>query len=508
MTTRQNRSRRGVGGIIAGVILIGILVTSVLAYFVTIANNDKARTGYELTALEEDRKKATEVYSVANVPNGGSLDVTVENNGPIPIRASQMILYCTSCINPDLPAASPVALGVTLNPGSSTVNSIGPVSSGSDYRVDVISERGNIVSSPVCVLDGSACDDGDGGQTEEEVEGKVNEGIIQGTGSIQLDFKAFGVIFPDLGTRGGVPQKGWEVNTGSQYGNATGYPGFDIPYQLNVIYVEKFRNLDPSEEAIILHRDTSLLTNIGKEQSQQPDIEFICAVNNKQTVAYNENNPSTRVVLPAIPANSSRSVGWQEIYFCSKTPGEADNDYQPTNAFNTFHPLFMVARGHFNETLGGYAQTIPYQSSSVGSLSASSFNACLRPFAFVSSTSCPNPDANDNNPLQLKYSATQLEMRLGTTVRLHVNQVTTDISVTWIYPDGTHKLLVDSQPLDSNKNILVTLPTTNSDGTAISCSDGIGSSEYYTLKVSDEFDSQGRKNVYYMTWQMNACLLP
>lgn len=507
MTTRQNRSRRGVGGIIAGVILIGILVTSVLAYFVTIANNDKARTGYELTALEEDRKKATEVYSVTNAANGGSLDVTVQNNGPIPIRASQMILYCTDCPNPDLPAVSPVALGITVNPGSSTVQSIGPVSSGSDYRVDVISERGNIVSTPICVLEGSECKDDDGGLTEEEVEGIVNEGIIQGTGSIQLDFKAFGAIYPDLGTRAFVDQRGWDLVVPSPYGKATGYPGFDMPYKLKVIYVEKFRNLDPSEEAIILHRDTSLLTNIGKEQSQQSAIEYICAVdkNARTTLPYDENNNNRRVVLPAIPANSSRSVGWQEIFFCSTVAGQADNDYELTNDFNVFHPVFMIARGHFNGTLAGYAQTVPYQSSSVSYKEASDFNACLRPVLPTTNNNnnCPDPDNSDNNLATLKYSALWAEMLAGTSVRLHLNHVYTDVSVTWVYPDGTHKLLVDSVTPDSNRNIVFSLPTKNSDGTNISC-DNLGQDQYYAIKVADEFDSQGRRNVYLMTWRMDC----
>lgn len=487
-----------------------MLLTSVLVYYLSIANNDKAKTSYEIAAHDEDVKKATEQYKVsATTISGADLDVNIANEGPIPIRASQMVLYCiegTGC-TPTVPIAT-TTTSSTVNTGTSITQSIGPVASGNTYRIDVISERGNIVSAEPCIVEDNPliCKNQDSGlsdEQEEEVQGKVNEGIIQGTGSIQLDFKSFGAIYPQLGDRAGVSQKGWDVVTASPYGNATGYPGFDVPYGLNVIYVEKFRNLDLAGENLVLHRDTSLLTNIGKEQSQQPDIEFICGVNNKQTTAYNEK--TNNVVIPATPVDAKRTEGWKEIYFCSKSPGEALNDYQPTNDFNSFHPMFMVVRGHFNNTLAEYAQTVPYQSSAVSSLEFSTFNACLRDTPF--NTNCPSPTSASNDST-LKYTALQTVMKSTTTpvqVALRVNQITTPISVTWIYPDGKSKLLVDEKLLDSTtKSLVFSIPNTNSDGTTpISCSAG-HTSEYYTIKVADEYDSQGKRNVYYMTWRMDC----
>ena len=128
--------------------MVGVLLTSVLVYFITIANNDKARAGYEIAAHDEDAKKATEQYnvSVASV-SGNNLNVNIGNQGPIPLRASQMILYCiegAGCA-PTVPINA-TAIAMTVNTGTPTVQSIGPVASGKPYRVDVISERGNIIS--------------------------------------------------------------------------------------------------------------------------------------------------------------------------------------------------------------------------------------------------------------------------------------------------------------------------------------------------------------------------
>ena len=46
VTSRSGRKdRRAVGAIIGGVILAAIMVTTVLVYFLTILNNEKAKTG-------------------------------------------------------------------------------------------------------------------------------------------------------------------------------------------------------------------------------------------------------------------------------------------------------------------------------------------------------------------------------------------------------------------------------------------------------------------------------
>jgi hypothetical protein len=521
MSIKSNpKSRRGVGGIIAGVLLMGVLLTSAFVYFVTIANNDKTKAGYELRASQADSDKETEGFVVSRnyAISGGNLNIMVNNTGPIPMVVSHWLLYCVSgsgCSNPLVPVAkSDPPLSLTLNAGeSSPAQTVGPVTSGNTYRIDVISQRGNIVSAGLCTVEGNppVCKSEGGGFTEEQgkqVEGKVNEGIIQGTGSIQLDYKAFGAIFPKLASRGNVDQSGWDVVTASSYGNATGYPAFEIPYQLDTVFVEKFRNLDPSNDTIILSRGTSLLTNIGKEQSNQQDVEFICKENKATKTLTGYKEDTANKIIPAVAMDANRTTGWQEIYFCSQTPGQASNDYQPRNQFNSFHPLFMVVRGEFQNSHAQYGQTIPYQSAMPGGTAASSFNACIRPpngSGPVSNSPCPNPTTADNSS-NMQYSATRTAMQNGVKIWIHVNTVTSPVTVTWIYPNGNHTILATNKILDGNKNIpnAITLPTTNADGTPISCRGGLGAHEYYIIKVTDQYDTNGLRNVYYMTWRMDC----
>lgn len=510
------RSRRGVAGIISGVILVGVLLTSVLVYFITIANNDKARAGYEIAAHDEDAKKATEQYnvSVASV-SGNNLNVNIGNQGPIPLRASQMILYCiegAGCA-PTVPINA-TAIAMTVNTGSSTVQSIGPVASGKTYRVDVISERGNIISSS-CNFNGTGCavpvtpvNLGNLGNNPGVV-GAVNEGIIQGTGSLQLDFKAFGALFPQLASRNGVDQTGWKVKTTSTYGSATGYPAFDLPSNLNTVIVEKARNLDPSGQDILLNRNTALIVNVGKTTSGQPDPNYICYADKTQQsltlYAYDEST-SHKTILPTTPLNASRSMGWTEMWFCSTSPHNTTPSWKPDSKFNNINGLFMVARGIFSQSNAEYAQTIPYQAVSVGTAASGNvpdLQACI--LTSNSNTSCPSFSSSANNPSTYKYyeTANNLFNTASTrTAYVHVNTAnpnpTDPISVTWVYPDGTQKILAQNANVNTGnptRNIQISIPFTNPDGTKIS-------QGYYTIIVTDTYDSNSSRNAYYMTFQV------
>ncbi|MGI0015956.1 MAG: hypothetical protein ACREBU_21255, partial [Nitrososphaera sp.] len=113
-----------------------------------------------------------------------------------------------------------------------------------------------------------------------------------------------------------------------------------------------------------------------------------------------------------------------------------------------------------------------------------------------------------------RYSATRTEMQNGVTVWLHLNSgasLKPPFNVSWLYPDGNYtKLVQDAPSLNPNGNLAVSLPTTESDGiTGIDCSGGAGTSEYYTLIFSDEFEtsggaSNGKRYVYYMTFRMDC----
>ncbi|MGI0026014.1 MAG: hypothetical protein ACREA4_12840, partial [Nitrososphaera sp.] len=160
ITTRSGRQRRGVGAIIGGVILVAILLTTVLVYFITILNNEKARTSYEFLALQAEQDKSAEKLTASRdtdlVDSGGTLYIhtRTSNNGSLPLIVSRAVMYCISasgCPTPNDPVDD--GTSVTLNPGEPSSRNVGPISNGLTYRVDLITERGNIVTTRECTVD-------------------------------------------------------------------------------------------------------------------------------------------------------------------------------------------------------------------------------------------------------------------------------------------------------------------------------------------------------------------
>ncbi|WP_415281157.1 hypothetical protein [Candidatus Nitrososphaera sp. FF02] len=511
-----DKSRRGVGGIIAGVILMAIIFTSVLVFFVTINNNDRARFGYEKASQEEEKEKAIEDFGVRDSSTTSStVTVVVENTGPIPMRASQMLAYCVSgpdCTNPEVPSTTDIS--VTLNPGDSTTENIA-VSSGNVYRVDVISERGNIETFS-CDFDVDECvvleDD-----IEDEIEGAVNEGIVQGTGSLQLDFNSFGLLLPDLTSRtddllqglgqSAVDQRGFEVVVSSRYGSATGYPAFDIPGGLEAVLVEKVRNLDPNGEDLRLTRYTGLQVLSGI-QGSQPDTVFICMRSGTSFTAYNEQTNYQIIANTEITA--PRTEGWHELYFCSTDPSSTQSSdpwvvEASTSKFSPMNGILMIAKGTFEDSQAGYGQTVPYQAISVGVPGSSNFYACL--LEANTNTSCTGPSANQSgaNISASKYSDTVANIQAGSSAYAHLmisgNPAPQGpFEVAWHFPDGTRET-VAAGGVNGFNNIQFPIPDEMPDGSAIEPG-------YYTVSVADSYGSYDSslkaftKNVYYMTFRV------
>ena len=489
----------GVAGVIGGVIFMAILLSTVLVFFVIIMQNDKAKATYEAESQQATQDKSAEKLIVVKddtltgCPANCQMTVHTTNQASDPIVISKVLLYCTDNSGcPAIPGGDPndpVNQGApaTLNTNSMDTRTVGALGDNLHYRVDVITERGNIVSTLECIVDVAAqlCIDTVGssgpdfyltaspsaffmtpGSSAEstitvisvngfgeqvtlsvspttidgltadippgpvtpppsgsvpstltidtsttttlrtyvlsvtgtdgtlirstqvsisvvdvDVQGAVNEGIVQGTGSLQLDFRAFGAIFPQLGDRDGVGQKGWNVVTASRYGAATGYPAFEIPYQAHVFFVERMRNLDPGGEDITLTRKTALITNQGSVPSGQQSIVYICKENPTASDGVEPYNEQTAFkFIDNTPLTAAPTVGWVEVYFCQENPGadynrgndscggnpSASNGYCPEHTNEQLNGIIMVARGTFTPSLSQYGQTIPYQSSQPG----------------------------------------------------------------------------------------------------------------------------------------------
>ena len=637
MTIRRSRSRSGVGVIIGGVIVFSIILSTVLLFILSVTDNQRAKTGFEILAAQANQDKSAEdltalrendlLVDPPGYPAGSYIDTTAVNEGSLPLVVSHTALYCLSaagCPSPNDPViGSP---SITLNSKETAAAPIGPVSDALSYRVDYITERGNIVSTSECLVDLAAlvCVDTGGnpsgpyfeisadpnllvmepGNTDTStitvtsfngfnspvdlevffpadfsggilpaqvtppadlsidstltvspdasvsegtyvvvvrgtsgtiirttsvavsifsITGALNEGIVQGTGSLQLDFRAFGSIYPKLGTRDGIDQRGWEVSTPSSYGSVTGYPGFEIPYRADVFFVERVRNLDPSGEDITLTRKTALITNQGSVPSGQQSVVYLCKETGDPSTgdgieAYNET--SAAKTLTSVPINAAQTVGWNEVYFCSEDPGVdynlggaticgggSNTGFCPEHTNDQLNGIIMVARGVFTTTLSQYGQTIPYQSAQPGTTAIADFFWCLYGSNVNPASTCPDPDDSSSGAQDttLVYTANQATMQSGLTLYAHHGDnslPTPPATITWIYPNGKTAVLANGQNLNGNQNIQIDLPQTYDDGSAYDC--GGNSEEYFIIKLNDDYSSTGTRNVYYTTFRMTC----
>ena len=506
----RRRERRGVGAIIGGVILAGIILTTVFAFFVTILQNETARTSYEIQSQDQSREKDTEIYAVERdiTISGGAVDVSVDNTGSIPMVASHALLYCSSCADPGKPIQDQDVTAV-LNPGDSTPITVGGagamMTTGNTYTISVISERGNIISSTTCTVDADdTCSEDSPGLDE------LVEGIVQGTGHLQLDFPSFGVLFPQYQDRNGVDQAGWLARAS----NATGYPAFMVPTGPQTYFVDRVRFLNDDGITLNLGRTSGMTISQGKCTAGQCPPIYLCTANNDANGNLVEgsvaalNDPTTTVSIPATPLDADKYDGWQDIAICSSRQNGV-NAWNVQAQMTNINSAFMVARGSYGGTNFNYAQTIPYQSIivanhlaavnyAVSGVNDPSMISCL--LATDANTSCTVP-TSATNPAGAKYQGAA-----GTTVWVHVNGANCACghSVSWIYPTTGHVTsLATSLALNGNNNLntAITIPTTMEDGsTAIVPG-------YYTMMLSTGYNGPDSNNsynqgVYYFTFQV------
>lgn len=342
--------------------------------------------------------------------------------------------------------------------------------------------------------------------------------IVQGTGVIQLDFKSFGVMFPQYQLRNGVDQTGFSARSA----NATGYPAFMIPAGPQAYLVERVRNLDPAGNTINLGRSSGMTISQGKCPSGQCAPVFLCkAINdingNLASPPTPLNDPTTSVSIPPTPRTAGKYVGWQDVALCSNAQNSV-SAWNVQGQMSNINSAFMVARGYYAGTNFAYAQTIPYQSIIVanqgapnlgnGGISSPNMIACLRNSDV--NTSCVSPTGIDASTT-LKYRDTATNMGAGLSqIRIHVNNnCNCGYNVSWIYP-GTGKAVnlatipTISWQLNGNNNLAnaigntaITLPTTMEDGVTPIVSG------YYTIMLTTGYDSNSERDAYYFTFRVD-----
>ena|GEM_PF-4434029 len=162
---RNFKKRRGVGAIIGGVILVAILLTTVLLYFMTVLNNEQRRVSYDIESAQDNQDKALESLVAAsnfNPPDPTFMNTIIKNDGSLAVVVAYSALHCIDCASPNNPNFDDT--DITLNSKETASRLVGPVISGNTYRVDFITERGNIFYTQDCLVGLSelSCTDGIG----------------------------------------------------------------------------------------------------------------------------------------------------------------------------------------------------------------------------------------------------------------------------------------------------------------------------------------------------------
>lgn len=172
-----------------GVILIAILVTTVLLYYVTILDNDRRKASYEIQSAQINQDKAAEDLVAFREqelvpdpmdPTRFYIDTKIKNSGSLPLVVSYTVLYCADCATP---VDTKEKISITLNAQEPAVQRlVGPVTEDATYQVDFITERGNVVSAGECVADLSAgicTNDATGGDPDFILSATPDSGTLQ-----------------------------------------------------------------------------------------------------------------------------------------------------------------------------------------------------------------------------------------------------------------------------------------------------------------------------------------
>ena len=499
----KRRERRGVAAVIGGVILTAILLTSVLTYFIVILDNDRARKSYEIFATDAAQERGAEVYSVLQQETlvGTDLKVNITNDGSLPIVVSQVVLYCTSAAcpssEPDIDSNAE-----TLNAKEETDRDVGPITltDGLTYRVDVISDRGNIISTEECTVDATAgtCATDEGG--DDEAAGMEN--IAQGTGSVQLDFKSYAAIFPDFLVRDTIDQTGRYT----QSSNAKGYPGKVLYSDVNTIIVQRLRNLDSTDD-LRLTKNTALIVSFGGTPGNQPPPEYICKTTGDPiAIPPTSYVDSTGVLLERVPFPYPDDEGWKEIHFCrNDSPSGTIDGWKPDTRYSFgINPVFMVMRAKVEGSQVDYAQTIPYQAFNFNNnQQLQNLVACLYNQVTVPSTAPNGYSSACDSQISSASAGRPYQYRVadGSSVWVHINSGVTEGGTSPYYielldHDGTSTCLsgagspCPSATLNASRNISITIPAGTDPG-------------YYTIKVADSSNITGNsQGTVYLTVQV------
>jgi hypothetical protein len=460
----MRREKKGVAGIIAGIFLAAILFSSVFVFFLVMTEGQTTRTKAEIEAQDYKNDKLQELFKVRSEDNLAELDannqgyikIGVNNTGGIPMAVSYLMVYNQN----DIPMleGTPFIFGspFTINGGFKAMINTKDIDSSvrfdkdpvKPYRIDIISERGNIQSTtypPPPLIEFNL----NLNITSPFAQSAAEAALAQQTGSIILNYTGFGALFPNFASGGSVDQRGWDANVQ----DTPGYPAFRLIDSQLTYLTARIKNKDFSGEDIDLLHHTAFVITRDQGTSFSQQALYICNADyiNKTVSQYDDANPET---LVNVRDSTNPNEGWTNITLCDTAigttgPNAFKNDWTPVDSNVNF--LFMIVRGNFANGRP-YAQTIPYQ-------------AVLIPDQTFT--------ASVTNPATY-------EGQTNSTLTVAISGGTAPFDIHWVYPDGRYDLRGTITGTSTNIDVPTDAP--------------LG---YNIIQVTDAVE-----RVYYMTFEV------
>ncbi|MEM0367059.1 MAG: hypothetical protein QW383_01000 [Candidatus Nitrosocaldus sp.] len=440
-SSSRDRSRMGVGAIIAGVFLVGIVGTTLLIYFLSIAQAQQERSKAEMEAQNLKNEALMENYKVltdVELVDNNKIKYTIVNNGALPISVKSIVV--SDVINGNKPVEMEIfddSNMLILNGGAIYQDVTNPIDTSllnqcplegdvKCYRIDVVSERGNVQSAtypPEMVAFAKKAGEA---EKSKDSQSAAEAALAQQTGSVLLNFNSFGAIFPNFSSNlGGVDQRGWDV----RIDEGVGYPAFRLidssgpsGQQFKGVYLAlTVKNKDPSGSDIKLnHYSTVVLYSGGAgggSSSVTAESVYICAADINKTVSY----PLTLRI-----EQGSLAIG-------SKV-------FQAGSVFKASTGTLLQASS--NATLDNTAKTITYPSSGTSTLAVTSGSL------FIDSTTY----SANANPVFTASANTVLKVSTNATLNNSNKQVTYPAPGTLTLTVTSGSLKIGSDTYSANPN--------------------------------------------------------
>ncbi len=385
----RDRRRMGVGAIIAGVFLVGIVGTTLLIYFLSIAQAQQERSKAEMEAQNLKNEALMENYKVltdVELVDNNKIKYTIVNNGALAVSVKSIVV--SDVINGNKPVEMKIfddSNMLILNGGAIYQDVTNPIDTSlldqcplegdvKCYRIDVVSERGNVQSAtypPEMVAFAKKAGEA---EKSKDSQSAAEAALAQQTGSILLNFNSFGAIFPSFLPISPIDQRGWDV----RIDEGVGYPAFRLIDKKAAYLTVTVRNKDPSGSDIrLLHPSAFVLTRDSGTSFSQQAI-YICAADINRTISY----PLTLRI-----EQGSLTIG-------SKV-------FQPGSLFKASTGTLLTASS--NATLNNTAKTITYSSS--GTLAVTSGSLFIDSTTYSANTN-PVFTASANTVLRVSTNAT------------------------------------------------------------------------------------------------------